>query len=67
MICNVDGLYTDATQECLNKIFLKDTNGQTKIYIPKGYTGKINTILKLPDYLLCNHCVLQVITFIQSY
>ena len=60
MVCNVDGMSTDATQECLNKIYLKDNNGQTKIYIPRGYNGKINTILKLPDNLSCNHCVFQV-------
>ena len=60
MICNVDSMSSDATQDCLNRIYLKDTNGQTKTYIQKT-TGMIKTSLKLPDNLYCKHCVFQVI------
>jgi hypothetical protein len=60
MICNVDGMSTDATQNCLNQNYLKDSAGQTKIVIEKGYNGKIYTSLQLPASLSCNHCVFQV-------
>ena len=59
MLCNVDGWQSDATQECLEKTYLKDaTTGQTRIYI-QGKTGYIYAKLKLPDSLTCDHCVLQ--------
>ena len=59
-ICNVDNLTTDATQDCLNKIILKDSNGKSKFYIPPNFNGAINTSLVLPSDLKCNHCVFQV-------
>ena len=50
MICNVDSMSSDATQDCLNRIYLKDTNSQTKTYI-QNTSGMIKTLLKLPDNL----------------
>lgn len=60
LICNVDNLTTDATQECLNKRILKDSNGTSKFYIQPYYRGPITTSLVLPLDLKCNHCVFQV-------
>lgn len=61
-ICNVDGLKGDATQKCLDKRLLTDSNDQTQIYIQRGYFGKIKTTVNLPADLTCKHCVFQVIT-----
>lgn len=60
MICNVDNLETDATQECLNKIILKNPTNESKFKIPPKYRGLVNTTLVLPTDLVCNHCVFQV-------
>lgn len=63
-VCNVDGSISDATQACLDKNVLTDSNGKTKIYIDKSKTGIIKLKLKLPRNLVCKHCVFQVSVFI---
>ena len=59
-LCNVDGMAGDATQNCLDRNILQDENGNTKIYIPGGKTGKFTSRLVLPSGLSCEHCVFQV-------
>jgi len=63
-LCSLDknggGKNGEATQECLNKQMLKDLNGNTQIFIQRGFFGKINTTLVLPAKLTCKHCVFQV-------
>jgi len=58
-LCNVDGKAGDATQSCLDQTLLKDVNGNTKIFITRGKTGKFTTRLNLPSGFSCNHCVFQ--------
>ena len=59
-ICNIDGLTTDATQDCLNKTPLTDISGNTKIYLTTTASINVTTSVKLPDGLTCNNCVFQV-------
>lgn len=58
-VCKVDGSQSDATQACLDKNQLTDSNGKTKIYIERGKTGMLKFKLNLPAGFSCNHCVFQ--------
>ena len=62
-VCNVDGSKTDATQQCLDKNILTDSNGKQKITIDAGKTGIMKFELSLPAGLACKHCVFQVILY----
>jgi len=57
-ICNVDGSKSDATQQCLDKNILTDSNGKTKIFVGRK-TGKMKFKINLPADLICKHCVFQ--------
>ena len=62
-VCNIDGNKSDATQECLDKNILTDSNGKQKITIDAGKTGIMKFELSLPAGLACKHCVFQVILY----
>jgi hypothetical protein len=53
----------DATEECLNKTYLRASNSQEKqqkFNIKNNETDfTVNYNLKLPTNLTCSHCVLQ--------
>ena len=57
-LCPVNNRYQPATQACLDRYLLKQTNGQTKFYEP-GSIGKYSVDLVLPRDLSCPQCVLQ--------
>ncbi len=55
----------EVTQECLDKILLRDTAGATRFNTPSHISpegkGTAYLTLKIPAGFKCNHCVLQVI------
>ena len=57
----------EATQECLDKVLLKDATGSTRFNTPNHISaegkGTAYLTLKIPAGFKCNHCVLQVIQF----
>jgi hypothetical protein len=57
-LCPVNNRYQPATQACLDRYLLKQTNGQTKFHEP-GSVGKYSVDLVLPRDLSCPQCVLQ--------
>ena len=68
-LCNVDNMPSgEATQECLDKVLLKDATGSTRFNTPNHISaegkGTAYLTLKIPAGFKCNHCVLQVIQFL---
>jgi hypothetical protein len=57
-LCPVNSPHQSATQACLDRHILRQTNGQTKFYEP-GSVGSYTVDLVLPQGLVCNQCVLQ--------
>ncbi|CAF3505076.1 unnamed protein product [Rotaria sordida] len=58
-ICNIDNNPNqDATQSCLDFNILKTVNGSTQYRITSNLTT-VHLHLKLPDQLICKHCVFQ--------
>ena len=54
----------EATQDCLDKLLLKDINGNTLIRNPReddNGKGNLQFKLRIPGGFKCNHCVFQVL------
>lgn len=49
----------EATQQCLNKMVLKDKSGRSRFSVLPSFVGVITTRLVLPKSFTCNHCVMQ--------
>ena len=47
------------TQECLNKYLLRLADGSTRYQVPDYTTRMHDIMVKLPDGIACNNCVLH--------
>ena len=74
-ICNIDGIkkknslnlneFQDATQECLDKILLKNETGSTRFEVPIDIIQYRKTLM-LPQGLTCKQCVIQVSSILNA-
>ena len=57
-LCPTNNARTTATQECMDRWPLIQTNGEVKFAVPEGL-GIASIQLRLPQDLTCSQCVLQ--------